>query len=411
MPLFNGTNAPTLSFEVNLDNTGKFVLGYSTLQATTGDVLGTQTDSWTALPITDVRLVSVRRGRTRENQSIQPGSMTVVIDNRSGNYDPDNTASPYRRRGYSYFVTGTMFRVKATWSGVDYILFTGEIESTETTLDLDPVTTLHCVDRLAWISRQTITAGRSFVYETTLSRLQNLLAIAGYTGTVTSSSGTTREMAPSSVAEDTPAQQLLDDVIASDDAFAYMTGADVYRYESFESTALNVNRFTLSDARTNGTIEYDQITSEPGSLYMINQCTLTTEIGLGLDATWTVSSETVSSSGVFGTFPMIKTLGLQGFDWGAGATDAGAQALADHYAQQNATPATRISFISWECVGVGFGTSAWAGMLTADLGERCTVNRTTVDGRALSYTCQLQAINHDITPDSWRMSVQLSPGA
>lgn len=410
MAYFDGTNAPTLAFEVNLDNTGKFVLGYSTLQATTGDVLGVQTDNWTALPITDVRSVSIRRGRTRENQSIQPGTMSVVIDNRSGNYDPDNTSSPYRRRGYSYFVAGVAFRVKATWSGVTYVLFTGDVESTETDLGLDPTVTLNCVDRLAWISNQVITAGNAYVYENTITRVRNILAEANWTGTITSSSGTLRKMAPLTISENVAAQELLDDVIGSDDAWAYITGADAYRYESYESTALNTNRFTLSDTRANGTIEYDEIKSTPGSLYMVNQATLTTQIGLGLATTWQLTSETTSSSGVFGVYPMQKTLGLQGFDWGTGLTDTNAQALCDHYAQQNASPATRISYIGWECVGAGFASAAWAGLLTADLGERCTVARTTVDGRALSYTCQIQALNHDINPDSWRMSVQLSPG-
>jgi hypothetical protein len=91
MALLDGTNAPVIRIYLDTSNrlSGKFILSYSLLGGS--DVLGVPDAPFTTtieLPNTDMRSISIRRGRTREDQSFQAGQSTIVFDNLSGNYDP-----------------------------------------------------------------------------------------------------------------------------------------------------------------------------------------------------------------------------------------------------------------------------------------------------------------------------------
>lgn len=91
MALYDGTNAPLIKVYLDSGNrtSGFFTLSWSQLGGT--DVLGQYTP-FTILnqfPTTDVKRISIRRGRTREDQQIQPGTLTLTMDNTSGSYDPE----------------------------------------------------------------------------------------------------------------------------------------------------------------------------------------------------------------------------------------------------------------------------------------------------------------------------------
>ena len=91
MALYDGTNAPLIKVYLDSGNrtSGFFTLAWSQLGGT--DVLGQYTP-FTILkqfPTTDVKRIAIRRGRTREDQQIQPGTLTLVMDNTSGSYDPE----------------------------------------------------------------------------------------------------------------------------------------------------------------------------------------------------------------------------------------------------------------------------------------------------------------------------------
>ena len=93
MALYDGTNAPLIKVYLDSGNrtSGFFTLGWSTLAPTGTDVLGQYTP-FTILkqfPTTDVKHIAIRRGRTREDQQIQPGTLTLTMDNTSGSYDPE----------------------------------------------------------------------------------------------------------------------------------------------------------------------------------------------------------------------------------------------------------------------------------------------------------------------------------
>lgn len=91
MALYDGTNAPLIKVYLDSGNrtSGFFTLSWSQLGGT--DVLG-QYAPFTILkqfPTTDVKRIAIRRGRTREDQQIQPGTLTLTMDNTTGSYDPE----------------------------------------------------------------------------------------------------------------------------------------------------------------------------------------------------------------------------------------------------------------------------------------------------------------------------------
>jgi hypothetical protein len=160
-------------------------------------------------------------------------------------------------------------------------------------------------------------------------------------------------------------------------------------YENLKTTTL---RFTLSDTRGAGTIEYDTIVTDPGARFLINQCVLTQASGL------TQTYDEVAPQGRFGVYTRNVSAPL--LDNSVAAT------MASYYAKRTAYPITRIDRIEFDGLGI---STLWSSVLPTDLGDRVTVNRTTVDGRSLSYTNLIESLNHDITPTSWRISIDLSP--
>jgi hypothetical protein len=160
-------------------------------------------------------------------------------------------------------------------------------------------------------------------------------------------------------------------------------------YENLKTTTL---RFALSDARTVGTIEYDTIVTDPGARFLVNQCVLTQTSGL------TQTYDEIGSSGRFGAYSRSVSAPL--------LDNAVAATMASYYAKRTAYPSTRIDRIEFDGLGAG---SIWTSIMVTDLGDRVSVARTTVDGRSLSYTNLIESLNHDITPDSWRVSMDLSP--
>lgn len=107
---------------------------------------------WTDLT-SRVRQVSFRRGKSYYLDAAQPGSATVVLDNRDGALSPSNTVSTYYGSiGYPKLVPMRPLRLR-TWGApcADASLFTGYVErwGPDFTRYGDAVVLLTCVDALA----------------------------------------------------------------------------------------------------------------------------------------------------------------------------------------------------------------------------------------------------------------------
>lgn len=101
-----------------LDDAVNGVLGTSMLGA---DVTWSDLSAFT-------RSGSVTRAATRQQGPVwgyQPGTASVALNNKDGRFDPDNLSGPYVAAGVTQLTPRVPVRVRATWMGVTYGLFSG----------------------------------------------------------------------------------------------------------------------------------------------------------------------------------------------------------------------------------------------------------------------------------------------
>lgn len=391
MALFDGTNAPTIKVEFDLGNTGIFTLGISLLDGT--DVLGVSAPNWSQVPTNDIRSLSIRRGRTREDQAVQPGSLTLTLDNRSGNYDPDNPASTYIWDGYSILTAGLGVRVTATYSGTDYIIYRGYAEQVDVDQTLDPIAIFKFTDALAWVGRQPVAAiSSSYSGDTTATRVGRILDLIGWDATLRNLSGS-RTMQPTTFGDS--ALTLCEQAATCEYGRFYADRQGNLVLLPYESTFSTPTRIAFSDTRAAGTIEYDDLATNPGAKYLLNTVQLTQTTGV------IQNYANSGSQARYGVYQKNITAPL--LDNAVAATLA--QIIGDRYA----LPKTRVDHVEFDALGID--STSWANLLQTDLGDNVTVARTTVDGRSRIFTSLVESVNHDLTPSGWRCTMDLSPSA
>ena len=391
MALYDGSNAPTITVELDTTKLGAFVLGISPLGGT--DVLSDGTTVWSAIPTTDIRTLSIRRGRTREDQAVQAGTLSLILENRSAKYDPDNTTSPYNWNGYSLLSAGLGVRVSATWSGTTYVIYRGYLEQLDVDQSLDPIATFRFTDALAWIGRQTVSAiSSSYSGDTTSTRLGRILDAAGWDSSLRSISGS-RTMQPTTFGD--TALSLGDQIARCEFGRFYADRLGRVTLLPYESLFSTPSRLSFSDARTSGTIEYDTIVTNPGAKYIVNQVTI---------------KQTSSISQTYSDSDSQSRFGIYQKSYDAPLLDnATAGALAAIIASRYSLPKTRVDRVEFDAIGID--SSIWASLLQTDLGDNCTVQRTTVDSRTRIFTSLVESIEYDLTPYGWRVGMDLSPAA
>ena len=136
--------------------------------------------------VSDIALrVSIRRGRNRVLNSFEAGQATVVLEDTNGDYNPQNTSSPYSGK----LLPLRKIRIYADYddgSGLDrYYLFSGYITSFDNTFRLgnDEVSTVtfQCVDAFRLLQNvQITTVAGSSAGQTTGARIENLLDLASF---------------------------------------------------------------------------------------------------------------------------------------------------------------------------------------------------------------------------------------
>jgi hypothetical protein len=99
-------NYPTLSIEVSW---------------TTGPL---DTPVWSALPASDVLAYRSDTGKQEALDKVQPGVLTLLLDNSARQYDPTYAAGP----NYGHLLPGKRIRVMATLNSTTYQLFDGFVD-------------------------------------------------------------------------------------------------------------------------------------------------------------------------------------------------------------------------------------------------------------------------------------------
>lgn len=124
---------------------------------------------------------TIRRGRQNAEGACDPGTLTLHLDNTSGEFDPDNSSGTY----YGYLRPMRRVRVTTTVNGNAYVLFTGYVDDWWQTWPggaVQCVTEVTATDRSKILNKMPpITVSR--VAEDADSRLTALLDAAGVSST------------------------------------------------------------------------------------------------------------------------------------------------------------------------------------------------------------------------------------
>ena len=368
MAAFNGTNAPTLSVQFYING------------------------SWVTVTQTDVREISIKRGRSRADQKNDPGATTLVFDNVSGYYDPEYTgsSSPYVVSGVNQLKAGVQCKIVATWSSTGYTLFVGYLETNTVDQGFFPTATMVFTDGIALLSKmyaQSLSAP-SYSGETTSTRVGRMLTYANWTGS-TNLSGSV-QMLPTT--QGSSLQVLIEECVACEAGRFYISRDGVATFLPLSDKFSRPTRLLLSDTRATNTVEYDSIKATPGTYQVINEA---------------IIERSGKSQRRSRHKPSTTAFGLKSVTVNAPIlNDSDADNLALYLSRKDSSPMTLVETIGFSALALD---SLYPDFLALEIGDQLTVERTTVDGRSLTLYVVVEGYNHHITQDDWRTDIMTSP--
>ena len=368
MAAFNGTNAPTLSVQFYING------------------------SWVTVTQTDVREISIKRGRSRADQKNDPGAATLIFDNVSGYYDPEYTgsSSPYVVSGVNQLKAGVQCKIIATWSSTGYTLFVGYLETNTIDQGFFPTATMVFTDGIALLSKmyaQSLSAP-DYSGETTSTRVGRMLTYANWTGS-TNLSGSV-QMLPTT--QGSSLQVLIEECVACEAGRFYISRDGVATFLPLSDKFSRPTRLLLSDTRATNTVEYDSIKATPGTYQVINEA---------------IIERSGKSQRRSRHKPSTTAFGLKSVTVNAPIlNDSDADNLALYLSRKDSSPMTLVETIGFSALALG---SLYPDFLALEIGDQLTVERTTVDGRSLTLYVVVEGYNHHITQDDWRTDIMTSP--
>ena len=368
MAAFNGTNAPTFSVQFYING------------------------SWVTVTQTDVREISIKRGRSRADQKNDPGAVTLVFDNVSGFYDPEYTgsSSPYVVSGVNQLKAGVQCKIIATWSSTGYTLFVGYLETNTVDQGFFPTATMVFTDGIALLSKMYAQSLSTPDYsgETTSTRVGRMLTYANWTGS-TNLSGSV-QMLPTT--QGSSLQVLIEECVACEAGRFYISRDGVATFLPLSDKFSRPTRLLLSDTRATNTVEYDSIKATPGTYQVINEA---------------IIERSGKSQRRSRHKPSTTAFGLKSVTVNAPIlNDSDADNLALYLSRKDSSPMTLVETIGFSALALG---ALYPDFLALEIGDQLTVERTTVDGRSLTLYVVVEGYNHHITQDDWRTDIMTSP--
>jgi hypothetical protein len=367
MAAYDGTNAPTVKVQFLKSGT------------------------WTDVLVADTRQISFTRGRTRADQSPVAGHATIILENYLGIYDPDyTTASTWVVAGSSIIRDGLRCQIVATWAATAYVLFTGKMESASVDPGFDPTATMTFIDGLAEIAKVEMPSLPSFQYlnETAATRVDRILTKVGWTAT-RSLTGT---LAMQSTTQGLNALTMIEQCVAVQAGSFYISRTGAATLLLHTDKFSRPTQLLFHDDRSIYTVEYDQITTTPGTLQVVNQAVI---VRGKMRQKVAKNTTSVTKWG-------LKTRYVEAFI----QNEVHAQNLAHYYAYRDSNPTTTVSSVSFSALALGV---LFPDFLTCELQDQVTVKRNTVDGRLLTMNLVVEGMDHTITPTDWRVTFNTSP--
>ena len=343
--------------------------------------------TWTSVSAADVLETNIRRGLKQYDVLNQSGIASVVFNNYSGNYDPDNTSGAYS----PYLKAGLQVRIQATWASTAYTLFQGYLESSVVNQGHYPTVTMTYHDGLAFIAEVEAPVLAALANsETAAVRVGRMLDLAGWPG------GGSRSLTGTVTLQNTiQGKSCLVMINQAVNAIAgrfYISRSGVATLVPLSDKFSRPTQLLFSDQGDAYSLQYQGLVVDPGSYYLVNEAIV--DRGASLRPTAQFNSS-VSSYGLVSKVFDAPIL-----------NDASAANLALYQARQQATPTTYAKQIDFSALSL---SSLYPDFLACEIGDQVSVKRLTEDGRYLQYNLVIEGMNNKITGDDWQVSFHTSP--
>ena len=380
--------APTLNAIIN------FSTGPSTAQAMQLDIgiLGTNVLADSVAVIVDVsnriNRVETNRGRTALSDLFQTGSLTLRLTDQNGDFNPQNTSSPY----YTFLTPMKKVQITATYNNVTYPIFSGFITSYVTTYPQESedvaTTTIQAVDafRLAQLAQISTVTGAS-AGDLSGVRINEILDEIDWpqsmrdidTGltTLQADPGTTRT-----------ALQALTTVAESEYGALYVDATGSFVFQDRDVTVASIAATPTLFADDGTGIDYFDAAWILNDVLIFNKATITR-----LGGTAQVATNQASIDKYFLHSYFLDGLLME--------SDSVALDYAQAYVASRAETSIRCDAIVLDLYTPNYDAGVVAA-LDLDFFDPITVLTTQPGGSTIEKTLQIFGVRMNITPNSWK---------
>jgi hypothetical protein len=353
--------------------------------------------TWTSATISDVVQIDFRRGRERADLRDEAGFASIVFNNTSGIYDPDNTSvsSPWVVGGASILRDGLQMRIMATWNSVTYPLFNGFLENNFTNQGFLPNVTMTFYDGIGYIADGFAPAlAVAANSETAAVRAGRMLDIAGWTTANGFSRSLTGSVVMLATVQNRGCMQAITECVNAIAGRFYISKSGVATLVPLADKFSRPTQLLFSDSNASNTVTYSDLITNPGTKYVVNQAIIMRGDNNQVTSTYNPS---VAAYGVVKKeiFAPVNT-------------DTSATNLALYESRKLATPDTYIERIEFNGLVVAKNGLLYPDFLSTELADQVSVQRTTYDGRPLQWNLVVEGMKHTITQNNWIVSFNTS---
>ena len=350
--------------------------------------------TWTSVTISDIVQIDFRRGRERADLRDQAGFASIIFNNESGDYDPDNvTTSPWVVAGTNILRDGLQMRIIATWNSTTYPLFYGFLENNYTNQGYLPNVTMTFYDGIGYIADGYAPAlGTAAYSETAASRAGRMLDYAGWpSGAARSLTGSVTMLA---TVQNRGCMEAITECVDCISGRFYISKTNVATLVPLSDKFSRPTQLLFSDSGAVNTVAYSDLITNPGTKYVVNQAIIMRGNNNQVTSTYnpSVSSYGVAKKEIFAPVN----------------TDTSATNLALYESRKLATPDTYIERIDFNGLVVAQNGLLYPDFLSTELSDQVSVQRTTYDGRSIQWNLVVEGMKHTITQTNWVISFNTS---
>jgi hypothetical protein len=371
MPAFDGTTSPSIAVQFLKSGT------------------------WTSATISDVVQIDIRRGRERADLRDQAGFASIIFNNESGYYDPDNTSasSPWVVSGASILRDGLQMRITATWNSTVYPLFYGFLENNYTNQGFLPNVTMTFYDGIGYIADGFAPAlAVAANSETAATRAGRMLDYAGWpSGASRSLTGSVTMLA---TVQNRGCMQAITECVDCISGRFYISKSNVATLVPLSDKFSRPTQLLFSDSGASNTVSYADLITNPGTKYVVNQAIVMRGDNNQVTSTYN-PSKTAYGVAKKEIFAPVNT-------------DTNATNLALYESRKLATPDTYIERIDFNGLVVAKNGLLYPDFLSTELADQVSVQRTTYDGRFIQWNLVVEGMKHTITQSNWNISFNTS---